>query len=107
MFLSSLIASLYICNILFAFITNGTVPIYYEITVEGVYPVAEGIVTGVLSWLNAFTGIIFLLVMMKPNIGKYKPVARGVRGCDAPPQICQKVHFLSQSGPKMGFYEGG
>ncbi len=36
-----------------------------------------------------------------------RPVARGVRGCDAPPQICQKVHFLSQSGLKMGFYEGG
>ncbi len=29
-----------------------------------------------------------------------RPVARG---CDAPPQICQKVHFLPQSGLKMGF----
>ncbi len=35
-----------------------------------------------------------------------RPVARG-RGCDAPPQICQKVHFLPQSGLKIGFYEGG
>ena len=63
-------ASLYSCNILFAFLINGTIPIYYEITVEGVYPVAEGITTGVLSWLNAFTGIIFLFVMAIPSIGK-------------------------------------
>ena len=28
----------------------------------------------------------------------------GCRGCNAPPQICQKDHFMPQSGPKWGFF---
>ena len=35
----------------------------------------------------------------------YRPVAKGCWGC-APPQICQKVQFLPQSGLKIGFYQG-
>ena len=33
----------------------------------------------------------------------FRSVASGVGWCDAPPKICQKVHFDKQYGPKMGF----
>ncbi|XP_072020444.1 solute carrier family 49 member 4 homolog [Amphiura filiformis] len=63
------LASLYASIILFAFLIKGTPPIYCELIVEGVYPVSEGIATGSLMWFRAFTALIFLLVMMIPNIG--------------------------------------
>ena len=45
--------------------------------------------------------IIFWPQSGSPVAGR--PVARRCRGCDTPCQVCQKVHFLQQSGQKIGF----
>ena len=65
-------ASLFISCITYGLLLNATLPIWYEMTVEGVYPVAEGITTGALNWMFNFTGLVFLFVMMIPDIGRYR-----------------------------------
>ena len=45
---------------------NSTVPIFYELAVDAVYPVAEGLTTSVLTVVNNIGGLIFLLL---PSIG--------------------------------------
>lgn len=45
---------------------NSTVPIFYELAVDAVYPVAEGLTTSVLTVVNNIFGLIFLLL---PSIG--------------------------------------
>lgn len=44
------------------FFLNGTIPLFYELGVELTYPVAEGITTGVTTFLNDFLQSIFLVV---------------------------------------------
>ncbi|XP_033625226.1 LOW QUALITY PROTEIN: solute carrier family 49 member 4 homolog [Asterias rubens] len=60
---------LYISCISFGFFLPGCTPIYYEITVEGVYPVAEGVTTMALTLLNRVTALIFLLILLIPDLG--------------------------------------
>ena len=62
---------------------------------------------GYLPVTSRGSGDVSIILFASSSSNSSRPVARGVRGCDAPPQICQKVHFLPQSGLKMGFYEGG
>ncbi|XP_072038099.1 solute carrier family 49 member 4 homolog [Amphiura filiformis] len=52
------IASLYI-----------SVPLYFEMTIEGMYPVAEGIITGFMTWLMNLVCLTVLLILMFPSIG--------------------------------------
>ncbi|XP_072020912.1 solute carrier family 49 member 4-like [Amphiura filiformis] len=61
--------SLYVSIISLAVIVNSTIPLYFEITVEGTYPVAEGITAMIMTWLNNLYGLIFLLIMLSPSIG--------------------------------------
>ncbi|XP_072032296.1 solute carrier family 49 member 4-like [Amphiura filiformis] len=63
------LVSLYISCVVSSLLLNSTVPIYFEVTVEGVYPVAEGITTGVLTWLLNVVGLFFLFVLMIPDVG--------------------------------------
>ncbi|XP_022084685.1 disrupted in renal carcinoma protein 2 homolog [Acanthaster planci] len=60
---------LYISCISLGFFISATVPIYYEITVEGTYPIAEGITTMALTLMNNIVGLLFLLPPLIPGIG--------------------------------------
>ncbi len=53
------------------FLFNGAVPVYYEITAEASYPIAEGTVTLTITWLMNLFGLVFLCVFMIPNVGRY------------------------------------
>ncbi len=70
MFFLFISASLYVSVIFLAIIINSTIPLYFEVTVEGTYPVAEGITAMIMTWLNNFYGLLFLLVMLDNSIGK-------------------------------------
>ncbi|XP_072029148.1 solute carrier family 49 member 4-like [Amphiura filiformis] len=61
--------SVYVSLIVLAVIIRTTIPLYFEITVEGTYPVAEGITAMIMTWLNNLYGLIFLLVFLSPSIG--------------------------------------
>jgi FLVCR family MFS transporter len=65
------VASLYPSSIIGGFSISGTIPLFYELTVECTYPIAEGVTTGILTLVNNIWTVIFLLVVMIPGIGKY------------------------------------
>ncbi|XP_025082550.1 disrupted in renal carcinoma protein 2 homolog [Pomacea canaliculata] len=48
---------------------TSAIPFLYELACELAYPVGEATSNGILTMVNNFTGIIFLLVLMIPNIG--------------------------------------
>jgi len=60
---------LYITNILAGICAWGCVPLFFELCCELSYPVAEGLTNGVLTLLNNIVGLVFLLVLMIPNVG--------------------------------------
>ena len=49
---------------------SGTIPLFYELTVESTYPIAEGITTGLLTLINNSFTVIFLIILMVPGVGK-------------------------------------
>uniref|UniRef100_A0A8C5LXK6 Solute carrier family 49 member 4 n=1 Tax=Leptobrachium leishanense TaxID=445787 RepID=A0A8C5LXK6_9ANUR len=56
-------ATLYTSCILLGVFLNGTVPIFFELFVETVYPVPEGIACGLVTFLNnVFMGVLLLLL---------------------------------------------
>ncbi|XP_072173947.1 solute carrier family 49 member 4-like [Diadema setosum] len=59
---------LYISVILFGFFINSTVPIYFEITVEGAFPVGEETTTVFMLWLTNIFSLLFLLFPMIPSL---------------------------------------
>lgn len=61
--------SLYQSSILGGFFVSGTIPLFYELTVESTYPVAEGVTTGLLTLINNSFTVMFLLVLMIPGVG--------------------------------------
>ncbi|KAJ7390831.1 Solute carrier 49 member 4 [Desmophyllum pertusum] len=61
--------ALYKSSILGGFFVSGTIPLFYELTVESTYPVAEGITTGALTLINNSFTVIFLLILMIPGVG--------------------------------------
>ena len=63
-------ASLYISCITIGFFVNASIPIYFEVTVEGMYPVSEGTITMLMTWLNNVWVLIFLLVPQIHGIGE-------------------------------------
>ena len=67
-------ASLYKSSILGGFFVSGTIPLFYELTVESTYPIAEGITTGLLTLINNSFTVIFLIILMVPGVGKWRPV---------------------------------
>ena len=61
---------LYISCISFGFFLSSCTPIYFELTVEGVYPVAEGVTTMALTLLNNTAALLFLLPPLIPGLGE-------------------------------------
>ncbi|XP_078678256.1 solute carrier family 49 member 4 homolog [Branchiostoma floridae x Branchiostoma belcheri] len=61
--------SLYASFLLLQVSLLGCVPLFYELSVEASYPIAEGITSGVLTWSNNLFGLLFLLAFYIPNIG--------------------------------------
>lgn len=60
---------LYISCIIGCVFLNGGVPLFYELTCEASYPIAEGITGAFLTLLNNLFGVFFLLALQIPNIG--------------------------------------
>lgn len=60
---------LYASIIIFCMLLGSTSPLYYEMACEVTYPVAEGVTNLVLTLLNNMGGLVFLFVLMIPNIG--------------------------------------
>ena len=63
--------SLYCATILASGITYSSGPIFFEFTVELVYPVPEGVVGGFLTVVYNTTGMIFLFLFYIPALRKY------------------------------------
>ena len=58
----------YIMFGLSGFFLNGTIPFFFELGVEITYPVAEGITTGFMTFINSFLLSVFLVVPLD-NLG--------------------------------------
>ena len=62
---------MYITQTLGSVCLSAGVPLLFELSCEVTYPVAEGITAGIVTWLSNLAGLIFLFIMMIPNIGKF------------------------------------
>ena len=63
------IRALYASCILLGIFINGAVPLFYEVSVEAAYPVAEGVTGGFYTLVNNLGGIALLSFVSVPNIG--------------------------------------
>ena len=63
------LAQLYVSTVLASALTYSCGPIFFEFTVELVYPVPEGVVGGFLTCVYNTVGMIFLFVFYIPGIG--------------------------------------
>ncbi len=70
-FIVLLAVCLYTSVILTGIFVNGAIPLFYELSCEMCYPVAEGITGGYLTFLNNFVGIVLLFMFYINHIGKY------------------------------------
>lgn len=59
----------YAAAVLAGFFIQSTIPIFYEVTVEACYPVAEGTTTMMLTISNNLGCLIFLLLPLLPGLG--------------------------------------
>lgn len=50
---------------------NTAVPLLYELSCELAYPTGEATSNGIMTIANNFVGLIFLFVLMDPNVGTY------------------------------------
>ena len=82
--------SLYIACIATGLCVNSPVPIYFELTAEGVYPVSEANSTMVMAFMNNVACLIFLLIFMIPNIGEQS-------GCKAVSETTTSATATSRS----------
>lgn len=64
-----LAVQIYISTIIGGMLINGSLPLVFEMGSELAFPVSEGIVGGLLTCLINLSGIIFLLVLLIPDIG--------------------------------------
>ncbi|XP_052807044.1 solute carrier family 49 member 4 homolog [Mya arenaria] len=63
------IPSLYTSCILIGIFINGGIPLFYEVSCEASYPVAEGVTGGVMTLVNNLFGVLFLCIMLIKDIG--------------------------------------
>ncbi|XP_019633578.1 PREDICTED: disrupted in renal carcinoma protein 2 homolog isoform X1 [Branchiostoma belcheri] len=56
--------SVYVSNLLMGVFALGSEPLFFELGVEATYPIAEGVTTCVLTWVNNLFGLLLLLVVM-------------------------------------------
>lgn len=61
---------LYISAILGGCFINGSIPLFYELTIETTYPIAEGIPMAVVTTSNHLFCLLFLAALMIPGIGE-------------------------------------
>lgn len=61
---------LYISAVLGGCFINGSIPLFYELTIETTYPIAEGIPMAVITTSNHVACLLFLAALMIPGIGK-------------------------------------
>ena len=92
-------ASLYKSSILGGFFVSGTIPLFYELTVESTYPVAEGITTGLLTIINNSFTVIFLVILMVPGVGKFKTRFAANRAVFWSPSGYQELKLTKQPFP--------
>eukprot|EP00040_Diaphanoeca_grandis_P013199 m.66797 g.66797 ORF g.66797 m.66797 type:complete len:469 (-) comp23725_c1_seq2:84-1490(-) len=59
----------YLSCIFGGFVLNGSIPLFYEMAVENMYPIAEGSVTALLTTFNNVGCLIYLFAPMIPGIG--------------------------------------
>ena len=64
---------LYISAVLGGCFINGSIPLFYELTIETTYPIAEGIPMAVITTSNHVACLLFLAALMIPGIGKKRP----------------------------------
>lgn len=69
--LSFLAVQIYIATIIGGMLINASLPLAFEMGSELAFPVSEGIVGGLLTCLINLSGIIFLLVLLIPDIGMF------------------------------------
>lgn len=60
---------IYISCIVGGLFLNGGIPLFYELSCEVSYPIAEGITGAFLTLLNNIFGVLFLLALQIPSIG--------------------------------------
>jgi len=60
---------LYISAVLGGCFINGSIPLFYELTIETTYPIAEGIPMAVVTTSNHVACLLFLAALMIPGIG--------------------------------------
>ena len=60
------IQGIYILCIAGGILINGTPPLFFELSVDVVFPIAEGLTTTLLTLVNNVGGLVFLLL---PSIG--------------------------------------
>lgn len=77
----SLTATLYTSCILLGIFLNSSIPIFFELFVETVYPVPEGITCGVVTFLsNVFMGVLLFFLTFYHTGKKYELL----RKCNSP-----------------------
>ncbi len=64
-----LLVALYASSIVGTIFSNSTIPLFYEMAVESVYPIAEGLTTSTLTTMNNLGCLLFLLVQNIPRVG--------------------------------------
>ncbi|XP_050395913.2 solute carrier family 49 member 4 isoform X2 [Patella vulgata] len=62
-------AVFYLTVIMGVMALNASVPLLFELACELAYPIGEGTTNGVMTILNNLGGLIFLFILMIPNIG--------------------------------------
>jgi len=86
---------LYISAVLGGCFINGSIPLFYELTIETTYPIAEGIPMAVITTSNHVACLLFLAALMIPGIGKKRRwLAFTRRPCGASLTEAQAETFL-------------
>jgi len=106
--------SLYKSAILGGFFVSGSIPLFYELTIEQTYPIAEGITTGVLTLVNNLWTVLFLLILVFPNAGTIwmNWALFGACAITIPVLIMFRVQYrrldvdLDVDGVQVGMYKG-
>ncbi|XP_050395918.2 solute carrier family 49 member 4 [Patella vulgata] len=60
---------MYVTVIISIMMLNAAIPLLYELACELAYPIGEGTTNGVVTILNNLSGLIFLFILMVPDIG--------------------------------------
>ena len=61
---------LYVCVVLQGLFSNGSIPLFYELSIEATYPVAEVATSAVLNILYNIIPLFFLGLFLIPNLSK-------------------------------------